>query len=243
MKFLKLIALFILSISLFSCGDDEEATTVKVEMNMHVAGTALELGKAYKINNTSVKFSTLAMYIGDPSFDVAGRTYTSEDRYFLLKPGTLTFNLGEVQGKTFDGLNFNIGVDETTNALDEEDYNSRPAGDPLGVQDPSMHWSWNAGYRFARIDGKADLDNDGEFETSIVYHTGTNALFRSVSMTPSLDLKEGANTVEIGLNIADAFIGVDFSDAEQQTTHTGDNPELATKIADNLKNSVSVKLK
>ena len=59
--------------------------------------------------------------------------------------------LGSLDIQMVEGLKFFVGVDPATNHLDPASYDT---GHPLAPQWPSMHWNWNAGYRFLALEGK-----------------------------------------------------------------------------------------
>lgn len=87
--------------------------------------------------------------------------HTVTDRVVLadLDAGaTTTAPLGAVPSGRYRGVRLRLGVDGLDNRAAVEDF---PAGHPLGAQDPSMHWSWNSGYVFLRLDGLLDVDGDG----------------------------------------------------------------------------------
>lgn len=240
MKIFQFLGIIMMASLIISCGEDEP-TKVISSLQLTVGNEPLALDKTYEINDVNVQFQTAAMYIGDVEFQLNDKTFKREDtRYYLLKTEALNFLLGEVDAKSFDRVKFNIGLDAETNALDEEDYNSRPAGDPLGVQDPSMHWSWDAGYRFIRLDGKADLDNNGDFESTLTYHIGKDAFYASIDKAVSVDLEEGDNWFNIHVDVAKVLAGVDFNKDSDRVTHTANNLPLATKVFENLSSAVSI---
>ncbi|MEL6650628.1 MAG: MbnP family protein [Bacteroidota bacterium] len=62
------------------------------------------------------------------------------------------FSLGSHNVQSIEGLNFSVGVNYDVNHADPSTY---PAEHPLAPKNPSMHWGWNAGYRFAAVEGYA----------------------------------------------------------------------------------------
>lgn len=221
-----------------SCGDDNEFSgEVEMQFNFSVDGDAYEAGKTYEVNGTAVQFNTLAFYVGGISFlTEENTTAVFEDKYLLVTPDNNAFSIGELSTGNYTALNFFIGVDPVTNALSEEDFTTRASSDPLAAQMPSMHWNWNSGYKFIRLDGMSDTDGDGEVETPIAYHIGTDALLGAVSL--SLEELKGGE-VAIDFDIADLFTDVDLS--TELDTHTGNNLPLAQKLVANYSVAFSAK--
>jgi hypothetical protein len=111
---------------------------------------------------------------------------------------------------TYNTLRFGLGVSPALNATQPSQYNS---SNPLSNTD--LFWS-SQRYVFSRISGKTQLATGGAF-TSWVYHTGTDAMYKTVSVsipntaitangttdiTLTLDLKKlfikGSDTITLG---------------------------------------------
>lgn len=246
---MKISYLLIFSISaiLFSstgCKKDSDGDPTQAYLNFlldfNVNGEPLEFNKEYEINGTKMTFIATNFYMGGIKFTQAnGDVINLSNQYLLagLKNGgsinepLAISNISRVQ--------FFIGVDSITNMMSENDFTSRPSTDPLGMQDPSMHWSWNTGYRFLRVDGKSDTDGDGTPETPVEYHLGNNNMLKNIDMSTNVTMVAGENDMYIGFDMAKFFTGVDVS--TELVTHVGDNPDLAVKLRDNLPLAVSVR--
>ena len=238
-KFLSslLLAGFIIT----SCGD-KDPRSVNAIFQINVGEEALALESTYSINSTNVQFTNVAFYLGDMTFETSdGTKYESTSRYTLVKPGMYDFNFTvpeEIEEDVnLSKINFFIGVDPDTNSESEMDFTERAAGDPLGQQNPSMHWGWAGGYRFLAIDGFADIDGDGEFETQLTYHLGKDALLRNFSLSPNVMLEEGENKFEVIFDLNEFLGNLDFS-TENFTKVQPDNLDLANKLFDNYSNAI-----
>ncbi len=100
--------------------------------------------------------------------------------WLLVRPAQDTaFALGSFNIQTIEAINFSVGVDPAVNNADPSLY---AANHPLAPQNPSMHWGWNAGYRFVALEGYAG--------TGLVFNYQIHALGNenyfdgSVSFTP-----------------------------------------------------------
>lgn len=203
-----------------------------------VGTQAFSLGQTYTIGGTAVVFDVANFYIGGIVLkDDEGKETSIDGKYLLVKPTEAHYEVAEIKKGHYHNVNFFIGVDATANGQTTEDFTSRPADDPLAIQNPAMHWNWNSGYRFVRIDGKVDTDGDGTPETNMSFHLGTNALLRNLAFTAHSDLVKDHNEVEFTFDLAKLFEGVDLK--TEYSTHTSNNRPLADKVADNLSKAIS----
>lgn len=183
----------------------------------------------YKISFTNVYLSQLK-FEGD---DGAETSFTTS--HVLLKPETGTYSLGKIKAGHYHELKFNIGIDSVTN---HSDPNSYPATSPLYPQSPSMHWTWNSGYIFYKIEGSVDTDSDGSFETSFRFHIGTDGLLRKGSYVIHSDMKAGVtNTVSMKVDLGKFLKGINLS--VDNSTHTMNDLPLATRVANNSTTAIT----
>lgn len=241
MNKLKLIAMAILGMTIWSCEKEEaKDINVNVKLEMFVGKESLVHGTTYNINGVDVQFTNVAFYLGDMTFKNSdGSSFENEgdNRYQLIKPGVFDYdftipyneNAGDV---TLDEITFIVGVDETTNNDDQTTFEMRPDGDPLGQQNPTMHWGWMGKYRFISIDADTDLDGNGVFGEDgekLVYHLGKDSFLGNIKLTPEQRLEGGANDYRINVNFEKLFTGIDFN-TEKFTKTGADEIDLANKV-------------
>ncbi|MBK8503750.1 MAG: hypothetical protein IPL46_16975 [Saprospiraceae bacterium] len=243
MKFLMPLLLFFAVALLNSgCKKDADEPTVahlQIQMDFNVAGQALEFNKDYTIGGTKIRFTAARYYLGGLKITLDNNDvvdFTSQ--YLLAEPGAGAIVNEPVAISNIKNVKFFVGVDSITNKMSESDFTNRPTGDPLGIQDPSMHWSWNTGYRFLRVDGMADTTGDGIPDTPVEYHLGNNPMLKNIDINTSILIKAGDNKLTFGFDLAQFFAGVDFP--FELATHVGDNLPLATKLRDNLPAAMTV---
>lgn len=110
-------------------------------------------------------FWKLTYYLSDVELIHDGGQVTKVDStWFLLDitdATTSVLNLGTHAIQSLDSIRFAIGIAEEFNHLDPTLY---PTGHPLAPQNPSMHWGWTAGYRFAVAEGWSGFYLDQPFE-------------------------------------------------------------------------------
>ena len=102
----------------------------------------------------------------------------------------------------------------------------------LAPQSPSMHWSWDAGYIFFRIDGMVDTDGDGTPDAGMEFHLGKDKYLTPLMIMAHSDADEANEMIDIELDVAKLFEGIDLS--VDYVTHTGDFPALADQFAGNI---------
>lgn len=238
-----LVMLIAIGIAWSGCKKDEEPepdpATLKFEFAFKVGGEDVAYGQTYNLNGTVVSFDVINYYLGGLVLTQAnGLSINLEDQYILAGVGNSATLNGELELSDIIGAKFFIGVDPRTNSQTETDFTNRPAGDPLGLQDPAMHWNWNTGYKFLRIDGDADTDADGLVNEGIAYHLGSDPFLKNYDLAKTIAISSGENTLTFTLDVTQFFNGVDLS--KELDTHTGNNLPLAEQLLANMTNAVSL---
>jgi len=232
----------VLLLTIQGCGDETDSDTaeLKFDFEFQINDEDLAFGQVYDLNGSKVSFKVANYYIGGLKMtqtDDAVIDLSSD--YLLAGPGNL-FTVGDrIPATNIVKFDFFIGVDETTNNQTETDFTSRPSSDPLGMKDPSMHWNWNSGYKFVRIDGEVDTDGDDLPDTPISYHIGSNPLLKNISISTNRAIDDDS-TISFVFDMNEFFESVDFKTVENQDTHTGNNLALAQLLVSNLESALSV---
>lgn len=112
------------------------------------------------------KCSMLRYYIsGIKITHDGGKVTEAKGKYILVNVANTSptmgdntkFELGSFDVNSIEAVEFSLGVDSNTNHLDPATY---PSSSPLAPQQPTMHWGWNAGYRFVTFEGRARTISD-----------------------------------------------------------------------------------
>lgn len=187
----------------------------------------------YTIADYRMYISNIVLIKNDGSeFPITGKV-------FLTNPETDEYDLGMVPVGNYKGFKFQVGLDSAINHSDPSIY---PSSSPLSVQTPSIHWTWNSGYIFWKVEGKVDttVAQTGPINVDFLYHIGMDDLKRPIDFTTDafsvLSGQDQLIHVEFDLNAA--LSNVDMT--TELMTHTMDNMMLATKIADNWQSAFSV---
>ncbi len=132
----------------------------------------------------------------------------------------------------FDALRFELGVPESLNHLD-------PLKAPEHLNQTSMHWGWQAGYRFLRLDGKLEGGASfpvhlgstvckGEIGAEIVCERGNRPGWTIEQPWFVKGRTSGAITLDLGVLLE----GMDWSKAEGCMGHAGQGD--CTQILENI---------
>ncbi len=232
----KILMIGLVLTALLACSDDDGSFNLQV--NMVSGDEELVLGQNIDINGVTVNLDIAQFYLAGVTLDDEDDVISYADQYHIFSPTDEKNNYGDVEiDKTFDILKFFVGVEPSVNGQEEMDFTSRSTSDPLGPKDPQMHWNWNTGYKFVRLDGNVDLDDDGVAETQFRYHIGTDNLLRNVEVPIDFNFRDGINDVVIEFDLEKLFEGIDLK--VDYFTMTGDNPPPAIAAANNLPNAFS----
>jgi len=255
---ISLLAFFALSLILSGCNTDGctdiyavnydaeaknednscEYPDLMVGFDYKVGDEDFAYNQVYTINGTAVSFSLAQFYISGVRMMGPDLTYDVDDSYALVTPDGGMYNIGAGKVTHTHMMRFNLGVDSSTNTQSEVDFASWPMDHPLAVQSPNMHWNWNAGYIFLKLEGEVDTDNDGTPDAPLVAHTGTNGLLRTVALEIHKDVEKSSEMIHLKVDWAKLFTNIDLT--TNSITHTGDNRDLAVSIMDNFATAFSM---
>lgn len=172
-----------------------------------VNGDSLHLNQTlFQIwNGKTLRLDRAEFYISEISLLKPGGGKVSLNGQYILsdagEPETV-WSLGSTSLDQIEGVELYIGVDPDHNHLDPTTY---PLGHPLGLQDPSMHWGWSAGYRFMAIEGYVDNNNDGNPESLFQYHNLGDNLYKKTTVLGSVSAEGGILTVPFQVDYARLF--------------------------------------
>lgn len=214
-----------------------ENTTQKLSFHLHTNVGAQEAdysttfadatGRKFTLSDFRYYLSNIVLIKSD------GSELPLTDIVLLVSPQETDYELTDVPVGDYKGLRFLYGLDSATNHTDPAIY---PAGNPLSVQSPGIHWDWNSGYIFSKMEGLCDttLSGTGAADYAFFYHVGMDMMKRTVDMSnQSFTVKAGEDKeLVLELEVLDVLANVDFR--TENETHTFYDVPLATKIADNF---------
>ncbi|MFN8166405.1 MAG: MbnP family protein [Bacteroidia bacterium] len=235
-----------ITISMFSsCKKDETPVSTEEMLSFHLhrnIGTAeaqygVEYqtagGRKFTVEDYRFYISNIVLIKQD------GSTYPLTGKVILAGPASMEYELGKVPVGNYKGFTFMMGLDSATNHTDPAIYSS---GNPLSVQTPSIHWDWNSGYIFFKVEGKVDttLAANGTADYDYLYHIGMDDLKRTIDFsTGAFSVTSGSSQeIHLEFDLLEALSNVDMR--TENLTHTMDNFPLADKIANNWQSAWSL---
>lgn len=247
--------LYLLPICFFllssSCGDDEEPITGKTtDLNIVFkavyGGQPLVFGETLTYEDgTPFNISKLQFFMSDVLLNSENsadpntplETELSEVQLINFASANataagaaqgVTATFGRVPTGAYTALKFGLGVIPEFNDDVPADYSS---SHPLGAS--SNYWEVWESYIFLKLEGRTDTTGDGEFDQSLLYHTGTNPLFQSgLTFNVNLDMDENTpGTVVLELDVKQILApstGTPIDIINDGFSHT--NPEVAGQV-------------
>lgn len=240
--------LLILVLTLVSCKDDvvEEPTPeldyLKITLQPVLGANNLSLNDTITtVEGYKVQYTDLKCYFSDVKN--GGNTLTQAGLFDYKQNGTF---LLQAVGKKADYSAFTayLGVDPAINHNDPSAFSN---SSPLNIANANdMHWDWNPGYIFIKVEAKVDTIIDGvnNLDHFVVLHVGTDAFIQNLSFSSlnwqtvtdhlavlplKLDmekfLQNGAQTIDL---------------KTEHTTHSAAGQEaLSIKVIQNFKDAIS----
>ena len=151
----------------------------------------------------------------------------------LAKEG-IQLHFKDIPDGIYSGLRMGIGLAPDLNATQPGDYS---AGHAL----TSNYWSWARGYVFAKIEGNADMDGDGEFSAKLTYHIGKDDLYQVVEFNTPIQIEDGKpSAAHINVDVLDVIKDsddnyLDITVVENTQDHTNSD-DIFRFLWINLKN-------
>ena len=208
------------------------------------------------VNNRSYQLENLGFYVSDiilfksDGDTVRLKTEENDSEVVLFnltdtKPAASSDGKGvvqhfQVETGTYSGISFMLGVPESLNHGDPTDY---PTTHPLS-EFSGMHWTWNSGYIFLKIDGFIDSTTVGpgsQLDHSLTYHIGLDTLARTQYFNGETFTIEADQALdyELELDINKLFYSATdtLNMVERHLTHTNNDFDLAEEVINNFTNA------
>jgi hypothetical protein len=178
----------LLVFTLSSCKDDpvktvpEPSEELKVTVQPTFGTVNLQLDQTVFTNEGyAVQFTDIRFYLTSLK-NADGKQLTQAALFDYRENG---IDLLKVPGKPtdFPSLSGWFGVDST---LNHDDPTAFETTNPLNILIANdMHWDWNPGYIFLKIEAKVDTLADGidNFDHYVVFHVGADAWLQSWSLS------------------------------------------------------------
>jgi hypothetical protein len=242
-KVLYSLSIIALVVSLNSCKKEDAGPsnqTLKLHVHNVVGSDVLNYSNTFT-TSTGQRFT-----LSEFRYYVSGISLLKNDgtklpitgKYFLVSPSVSDYDLGSVPVGDYKGLEFSVGIDSAANHSDPATYEPT---NPLAIQTPAIHWSWNSGYIFVKLEGKCDttVGNNGALDQDLIYHLGLDASLRTVTLNTSFTVsKDNAKSLTMVADLRKYLTGANFRTVNE--THTFDNLPFATQLANNISSMFSI---
>ena len=249
MKNLLNILIGLVFLSLSSCKEDPVKTVpdpmdeLKVTIQPTFGSTALQLDQTvYTNEGYAIQFTDIRFYLTSLK-NSSGKQLTQAALFDYRNNGTALFN---APGKPadFPSLSGYFGVDSS---LNHDDPTAFPTTNPLNILIANdMHWDWNPGYIFLKIEAKVDTLTDGidNFNHYVVFHVGADAWLQpwSLSGITWSQTSQYLHTLPLKLDMQ-KFLQNGAQTIDVKTEHSSHSlageEALSIKVIQNLRDALS----
>lgn len=187
MKKLPILALLVFLVS-FSCKKkkDDVVDTPAVQQSRlslkPVFGSEnILLDSVYTMSNGyQIEFLEVKAYF--TGIQSGGSVLKDAALFNFRETGSLVFQANQVVSSP-TSIQFGIGVPSSVNHNDPSTF---PNTNPLNIAIANdMHWDWNPGYIFIKVEAKVDTIVDGvtNCNHNLVYHVGTDSYFTNKTIS------------------------------------------------------------
>jgi len=236
----RLLAAISLCFCMFSCGD--EAYDYDVIFKLEYEGEPLVMLDEYEYpDGRKIKFTRFSVYISDITItdgidiqkvkDIDFLNLTDSHSSIESSRTGYRLNLENIDINDPTQLEFGLGLNPMQNASIPADY----SGDhPLAK--PGEYWIGWGSYIFFKIEGIMDSTGDGDTDTNIALHIGSDDMLRSTSVSLSDDDGEK----EITIDLLDIFRddGNIYDITSDPQIHSLNQISQASFLIDNLQKQI-----
>lgn len=242
------ISFVLLFFTLQSCKDKEDLNPVAEDLGNYVnidvqpvfdtenlfLDSIYTTQEGYKIKFTEIRFFMEDIRNGSKlMLDAALFDYRARGTTLLHKKGT---------GDDFMNLTANLGVGSSENHKDPVTFPNTSMLNITNADD--MHWNWNPGYIFVKVEAKADTIIDGTtlLNHNIVFHAGLDVNLQTLDFTGLTWNKIGnVDHLNLKLDMAKFLNGTEIIDVKNEySSHSAIGQEAITlKVMSNFKEAIS----
>ncbi len=241
-----LFSIILLLIVFTSCKDKEKPEPIipnhYIKINVHpkygnetlYLDSVFQTAEGYDIKFTDIKFYLQDVKNGSSILSTVGLfDYRLNGVLAIKEIGTKD---------AFSSITANLGVDAAINHNDPTAFSN---SSPLNIAIANdMHWGWNPGYIFMKVEAKADTLQNGieNFDQTIVFHIGLDVNLETLNFSNLNWTTVGDEDIlDLKLDMQSFLTTPQSIDVKTEfTCHSAVGQELlATKVITNFKNSIS----
>lgn len=170
---------------------EPEMPTMTLKMNSVYGQENLFLDSIYETpEGYQLKFTDIKCIFGAWK---NGSTVLFDAALFDFREKGSTFFSAEGNYENFPSLDGFLGLEAAVNHADPTAF---PNNHPLNIVNVGgMHWGWNPGYIFIKVEGRVDTipDQIQNFDHTFMFHSGTDSYLQTVSFDAVPWQVSGAN--------------------------------------------------
>lgn len=234
----------------YSCKDKnttpnpiEDFDSLKVTMQPVFGSNELQLDHTYTTTEGyHVQFTDLKCYVTSIK---NGSNTLCQAALFDFRSTGIQFFQKQGSPANFSSLSWYLGVDSAYNHCDPSAFAN---DNPLNISIANdMHWDWNPGYIFMKVEAKVDTLNDGtdNFNHFVVFHIGADAFIQSMTFSNLLWSKVADHVFQLPLKLdMQRFLQNGTQTIDLKTEHTSHSAAgeegLSLKVIQNFKDAISL---
>ena len=222
--------------------EDMQFPQSRLSMKPMFDSELLYLDSVYTMSNGyQIRFLEIKAYF--TNIQSGGSVLKDAALFNFRGTGNVVFQANQVVANP-PSIQFGIGVPASINHNDPSTFaNSNPLNIAIAND---MHWDWNPGYIFFKVEAKVDTIVDGitNCDHSLVYHVGTDNFYttKSVSNLQWTQIVSGLNEAWLKLDLKNFFenSGSPINVKTEFTTHSmASQSALTEKARQNFAASIS----
>jgi hypothetical protein len=246
---LRSLIFLLLPFLFLACDKDEDVktATLNVSFDAEYDGERLELQKAYDYGGFPVQFTIFNLYVSDMTLLKSdGTSVPVQEVEFLNfnnsptnQTPTVRFAYPDMPLEDYSAVRLGIGVKADLNAKKPADFAS---GHPLSREE--FYWPGWESYIFTQIQGFADVDNDGQPDLTMFYHTGSDQVYQELTLPLPTRNAAGSWELAFTIDLKQLFTQADglLYDivANPTTAHDPSNLAVGQFIMNNYQKAITV---
>jgi len=224
---------------------EEKKGTLQVRFLAEYDGAPLQTFNIYPFDAPQrISFTHLSYFVSDLALldgndkesvqdialvDLSFDNQTAAEEGFVL-------TLDNVPARSYDGIEFGIGVPPNLNDNQPADF---PSSNPLSKV--SYYWdAWDS-YIFMKNEGRLDTLGNGDLGLGFAIHTGSDPLYRILSTSAPVEVTDGGITeIHVVLDYYTLLSGVDIKAKPQN--HSPTDTLVISTLVSHLPQAVSLRL-
>lgn len=231
------------AICMFACKKKDDTTPVAtqdVTFKTTFDGSRLIKYHNYTFNGYPLQISRFTLFLSDITLlKGSAETRISEVEYLDFTPDNansdtsklIKISFGKVPEGDYTGIKMGYGVKPANNAKSPADFS---VNSPLA--NDNEYWiGWHS-YIFSKIEGQGDADNNGQFDHFLVYHTGSDGVFKTFTFTQPIHVHAGGEPLEIEFDLKKVFTWDDGRPYNLVVDPITSNDRDSIRVANDLMN-------